>query len=235
MIRSRWRLWLALGVSVLLVAAYALSPGLRSALNTATTVLAEADIEGARTYLLSFGIWAPIVSALLMVLQALLLPLPSVILTVTNGLLFGALWGTVLSWSSGMLAAMVCYWLARALGRPVVTRLAGAAQLEQVDRFFARYGNRAVLLGRLIPVISFDVVSYAAGLTALSPGRFALATGIGQLPATILYSILGENMPEIASAGLWAVLGLAVIVMAGMALRASYQGKLQQDSPMDKE
>ena len=63
--------------------------------------------------------------------------------------------------------------------------------LEQIDTFFERYGKNTILICRLLPFVSFDIVSYAAGLTSMSFVSFFVATGIGQLPATIVYSYVG--------------------------------------------
>lgn len=60
----------------------------------------------------------------------------------------------------------IVFFVARILGRDVVIKFAGRAGLEQIDRFFDKYGKNAILICRLLPFISFDVVSYAAGLTS---------------------------------------------------------------------
>lgn len=56
---------------------------------------------------------------------------------------------------------------------------------------FSKDGRMSILIARLLPFISFDIVSYAAGLTSMSFGGFIVATGIGQLPATVIYSYVG--------------------------------------------
>src|SRR5205823_577919 len=110
-----------------------------------------------------------------------------------------------LSWSSAMVCAALCYGIAKTLGRPVVERLVGARSLTRSDRFFERYGSHAVLITRLIPVVSFDGVSYAAGLTRMGLWPFLVATGIGMLPATIAYSVIGENLTSGSKLLLWAI------------------------------
>lgn len=81
------------------------------------------------------------------------------------------------------------------LGRPAVERLAGGSTaLEASDLFFERYGDKSVLIARLLPFMSFDIISYGAGLTSMGFWRFFIATGIGQLPATLVYSYLGQNL-----------------------------------------
>jgi len=95
-----------------------------------------------------------------------------------------------------------------------------------MDRFFQHYGKHAVLIARLLPIISFDVVSYAAGLTAIGPWEFLVATGIGQLPATVVYSFLGQNMTRAARLGLWIVLGVLALVTLGFALKVRFEERL---------
>ena len=73
----------------------------------------------------------------------------------------------------------------------MVEKITSKAGLRQIDVFFEKHGRLSILIARLLPFISFDIVSYAAGLTSMSFGSFFVATGIGQLPATIIYSYVG--------------------------------------------
>ncbi len=202
-------------------------PPLRETINTGVALLDPRDIGRLRDYLRSFGALAPIVSFALMVLQSVAAPLPAFVITLANGVVFGAFWGAVLSWSSAMAGAALCYGIARALGRPVVERLVGPQPLARTDAFFARYGSHAILIARLIPVISFDVVSYAAGLTSVGLAPFLVATGVGQLPATIVYSVLGENITTGSRAGLWAAGALLSLLVLGLV----FKGRLDRQLP----
>lgn len=184
----------ALGLAAML---YLTVPELRRVLDNGLYLMTdvgnvESSVKQLRDYLLGFGVWAPVVSALLMVVQAVIAPIPAFMITFTNGLLFGWAWGAALSWSSAMAGAALCYGLARVLARPLVERLAGGSRgLEVFDLFFQRYGVHSILVARLLPFVPFDPVSYGAGLTKMRFWPFFLATGIGQLPATLLYSWLG--------------------------------------------
>jgi uncharacterized membrane protein YdjX (TVP38/TMEM64 family) len=213
-------LLLLLAGGTLLVVLYLAVAPLRATVDAGIAALDPRDLSRFRDFLLSFGPWAPVISFLLMVLQSVIAPLPAPVITVTNGLLFGAFWGTVLSWSSAMVGAALCFAIARALGRPVVERLAGTGPLARTDAFFARYGSAAVLVARLIPIVSFDVVSYAAGLTRMGIVPFLVATGIGQLPATIVYSVLGQNLSSGSRGALWALGALLSLVVIGFAARS---------------
>ncbi len=216
----------ALAVLAFLLAAvllYGLVAPVRTALDHAVAILTLPDPQAAiaafRDYLLGFGAWAAVVSAALMVFQAVAAPLPAFVVTFANGLLFGWVWGALLSWTSAMLGAVLCFWIARSLGRPAVEKLVGGSQaLATWDLFFGRYGNRAILVARLLPFVSFDVVSYGAGLTSISLWNFVWSTGLGQLPATLLYSYLGQNLTGSIQVLFWVFSITTAIFVIGFAL-----------------
>jgi uncharacterized membrane protein YdjX (TVP38/TMEM64 family) len=134
------RIRLALAVAALAAAGlvYLLLPSFRAEVGLVSGILARGDVSGLRDYILSFGAWAPIVSTLLMVLQAIVAPLPAFLITFANGLAFGAFWGGLLSVFGATVAAAVSFWLARALGRGPVEALVGGTSLETADHWFAR-------------------------------------------------------------------------------------------------
>ncbi|MCI6061136.1 MAG: TVP38/TMEM64 family protein [Dorea sp.] len=181
-------------VIVLIVAAigaYYFIPSVNRTMNNIVKMFASGDFTVVREFVASYGVYAVLVSFALMILQSIAAPLPAFLITFANASLFGWWKGAILSWSSAMAGAAVCFFIARILGRDVVEKLTSKAGLEQIDEFFDKHGQLSILIARLLPFISFDIVSYAAGLTSMSFGSFFLATGIGQLPATIVYSYVG--------------------------------------------
>ncbi len=152
------------------------------------------DVEYIKGYILSFGIWAPVISFFLMIFQSIIAPLPAFLITFSNAALFGWVKGAALSWSSAMAGAALCFFLARWFGRAFVEKLTSKFALDGVDDFFKTYGQYTILIARLLPFVSFDIVSYAAGLTSMSFLSFFWATGVGQLPATLIYSYAGEML-----------------------------------------
>lgn len=193
-------------------------------------VLSQGDMATLKDYLLAWGAWAPVISALIMILQSVIAPLPAFIVTVTNGWLFGAFWGTLLSWSSAMAGAGLCFYIARGFGRPAAEKFVSKKALNFVDGFFERYGTNSVLIARLIPVVSFDAVSYAAGLTPITFWGFFLATGIGQLPATVVYSWLGQNLSLSTKIGLWAIGGVAALLVLGLTVKKAMERRIHASS-----
>lgn len=220
------------GVAVVAIsaAAYYLVPGVREWVDAAIQVLVSGDIEFVRDYLRGFGIWAPVVSSALMILQSIAAPIPAFVVTFSNGLLFGWAWGALLSWSSAMAGAALCFWIARTLGRPVVERLAGGSTaLEVSDLFFERYGDRAVIIARLLPFVSFDIISYGAGLTSMGFWKFFVATGIGQLPATIVYSYLGQNLTGSVKVLFTIFIFTAIVFVVAATVRPFFMKKIKKE------
>lgn len=173
------------------VAAYLFVPSVNSLMNEIIKMFASGDFTVVKEFVESYGAYAAAVSFGLMILQSVAAPLPAFLITFANANLFGWWQGAILSWTSAMAGAAVCFYIARILGRDVVEKLTSKSGLKQIDEFFERHGRLSILIARLLPFISFDIVSYAAGLTSMSFASFFIATGIGQLPATIIYSYVG--------------------------------------------
>lgn len=146
--------------------------------------------------------------------------LPAFVITFANGLAFGAFWGGLLSIFGATVAAAISFYLARALGRSPVEAIIGKAGLESADRWFARWDAYAVLVARLVPVISFDVISFAAGLSRMRFPGFLVATIIGMSPATFVYAYLSGHAPQYVNLLLVAFgVILAVMIIVGIVRR----------------
>lgn len=200
---------------------YFLAPGVRAWVDTGINVTLG-NPAGVAAYLRGFGVIGPMVSFFLMVLQSVAAPLPAFVITFANGMIWGWAKGAALSWSSAMAGAALCFWLARLFGRPLVEKLAGGSSaLEISDKFFDKFGNKAVLIARLLPFVSFDIISYGAGLTSMGFGEFFIATGVGQLPATLVYSYLASVGGAATSIKilLYVFIATAVLLVVGVSLK----------------
>ena len=183
--------WVTLAVLAVLIVVAVAVPSVRAALSHIFALLSSGDIEAVAEYLRGFGPLAAAVSFFLMILQSMAAPIPAFLITFANAAVFGWWQGAILSWSSAMAGAAICFYIARFLGREAVAHFVTHSALASIDKFFERYGAHAILICRLLPFMSFDYVSYAAGLTGMSFRKFFLATGVGQLPATLVYSYVG--------------------------------------------
>ena len=220
--------WTTLALILVAVLMYACVPAVKNTVNTVTSILGSANVEAVIEYIRSFGGYAVAVSFCLMVFSSLLAPLPAFLITVSNAAIFGWWQGAILSWSSAMVGAGLCFLIARALGRDVVEKFAGKGALAGVEGYFEKYGSKTILVCRLLPFVSFDAVSYFAGLTPIKFWPFFLATGLGQLPATIVYSYVGGMLSGGARwlvTGLLCLFGLAIFSTILKQMYDNYQEK----------
>ncbi|MCA5586963.1 TVP38/TMEM64 family protein [Finegoldia magna] len=209
---------IALVIIGILLGLYFFVPSIKAKTNEAFSTISKLDTDVVVAYLRSYGKQAAVVSFILMVLQSIAAPIPAFLITLSNAAIFGWVKGAMLSWSSAMAGAALCFFLARALGRDAVERLTSKGAMESVDVFFERYGKYAILICRLLPFVSFDFVSYGAGLTNMGFWPFFIATGIGQLPATIVYSYVGGTLTGGAQKLFLGLLTLfALSIMIGIA------------------
>nr|WP_277752721.1 TVP38/TMEM64 family protein [Finegoldia magna] len=209
---------IALIILGVLLGLYFFVPSIKAKTNEAFSTISKLDTDVVVAYLRSYGKQAAVVSFVLMILQSIAAPIPAFLITLSNAAIFGWVKGAMLSWSSAMAGAALCFFLARALGRDAVEKLTSKGAMESVDVFFERYGKYAILICRLLPFVSFDFVSYGAGLTNMGFWPFFIATGIGQLPATIVYSYVGGTLTGGAQKLFLGLLTLfALSIMIGIA------------------
>jgi uncharacterized membrane protein YdjX (TVP38/TMEM64 family) len=160
-------------------------------------ILAGESLADIKDLILSWGIAAPLMSIILMTMQAIIAPLPAFLITATNGLVFGVYWGTVISWTGAMCGALVSFLISRLFFGSVAKKYSDKKGIEYINRLSNKYGFKVILVTRLLPFISFDFISYAAGLSSIKTRTFILATGIGMLPATIVYTVFGFKMERL--------------------------------------
>jgi len=151
------------------------------------------SVEVAEARIRSWGAWGVGGSILLMVVHSFV-PFPAEILAMANGMVYGPLWGTVVTWVGAMLGAYLAFGLARWLGRPFVLALLAERRRRALDAWVARQGGGALFFSRFVPVISFNLINYAAGLAAVSWWTFTWATGLGILPLTFVMVLAGHGV-----------------------------------------
>lgn len=167
-----------------------------------------------RGTLAPLGWWAGVGFAALYAALSLS-PLPKTVFTLAAGATFGVAEGLASVLAGALLGAVSGFYLGRALGRDAVHQLIGM-RLDRLDELLARRGFSAVLVARLVPVVPFTALNYAAGLTAVRFRDFLLATFFGILPATAAYVTIGAYGLRPGSWPLWAAIGaLAALTAAG--------------------
>ena len=212
--RDRLSVLAAVLVTIALTAALVAIGPIRDAVSAAL----GGDLGEMRDELETLGAAAALV-LIGIALVHVVVPFPAEIPTAAAGFVFG-FWVAaplmVLAWTISCLAA---YLLARIVGPPVLDRLAGKERMERTDELIARGGWKVLLLGRLIPIVPYNLVSFAAGATRVPLGRFTWTTAVGVVPLTALTSLLGERLqsPSFDDPVISAVIGgvLLLVALAG--------------------
>lgn len=204
---SRYRLvGLALGLalSVVLVVLY-------QVLRDSGTLQHLTDVQALHETVDRLGAAGPAAVVGLMALAILVSPVPSAPIALAAGAAYGHGWGTLYVLIGAQVGALAAFGLARLVGRETVHRWFGSRLAVGLA------GSQTVLMGlvfvsRLLPFVSFDIISYAAGLTVLSFWRFALATLAGIAPSSFLLAHFGSEM-AVGDAGRF---GLAVLLLGAL-------------------
>jgi uncharacterized membrane protein YdjX (TVP38/TMEM64 family) len=124
---------------------------------------------------------------------------PGLPLTLGAGFLYGAIVGTLVVSPASVAGATLAFLIARYVARGwVKRRLKKYPQAAAIDRAIEKNGFKAVVLLRLQPVLPFNILNYALGLTSIRLRDYMLASWIGMFPATVLYVYLGSIMNDIS-------------------------------------
>jgi len=151
------------------------------------------DGASLRQWFDELGAWGPVAVIGSMVVAILVSPIPSAPIALSAGAIYGHFWGALYVLIGSEIGAIAAFAIARFLGYDLLHKWFG----DQLNRGLA--GSQNFLMGtvfasRLMPFISFDIVSYAAGLTSLSFWRFAIATMAGIIPASFLLAHFGGEL-----------------------------------------
>ena len=143
-------------------------------------------------FIRSKGIYAVIIFLLLFALKPILVVIPTNIVEIMGSVLFGPIYGIILSTIGLWLSATVAFYLAKFLGKDFVKSILGNKTVK-IDDKIEKDGFRVLLMLRLPPIIPYDALSYACGFTEIKYSHFILASVLGVMPETLCYCILGEN------------------------------------------
>jgi len=136
---------------------------------------------------------------------------PSWVLTVSGGMVFGPLWGMMLTLIGATMGATVAFTVARTLGRGTIARVL-KGQFKELDDEAGANGFKVIFLLRLIPLVPFDVLDYMAGLSKIKIRDFILGTFLGIIPGTFAYVYLGTSLVTFGTWQFASAVGLLVLL-----------------------
>ena len=149
------------------------------------------------------GPWAlPVIVGLMIAHN--LVPIPAEAIALAAGAILGPVLGAVAVWVGAMLGAVLAFWMSRRWGRDVVRGWLPPRHRDRLDILDGRSSWQVLLLVRLVPLISFNLVNYAAGLTVVRWRVYLWTTAIGIVPVIVLSVYAGAHMEHLgAYLGLW--------------------------------
>ncbi|MFN3197512.1 MAG: TVP38/TMEM64 family protein [Bradymonadia bacterium] len=156
------------------------------------------------------GAGAALIGVVLLVVDVLL-PVPSSVVMLAHGALFGVVGGTALSLVGSTLAGAVAFWLGRR-GGPLLQRLVSESDRARADALLARYGLVALVITRPVPMIA-ETLAILAGTSSLRAGPAVLAMALGSIPAAALYAVTGATAARLDNM-LW-IFALVMVIAGG--------------------
>jgi uncharacterized membrane protein YdjX (TVP38/TMEM64 family) len=174
--------------------------------------------EGLRAAIANLGMGGILVYIAAIALSVVLSPIPGAPLTVVAGSVWGAIPAGIYSVIGGFSGGLLAYFIGKTLGRGVVHALTGKIIYFSKDRGEV-YLGWIIFASRLLPVLSFDLISYSAGITGLSLPIYIPATFFGMIPSTFFLTFMGSaftfNLP-VAIALSFLFLGLLIFLPWGI-------------------
>lgn len=174
------------------------------------------DKQALREWVDQLGLWGPLAIIVLMVGAIVMSPIPSGPIAMVAGATYGSLWGTLYVVIGAEAGALIAFCIARLVGYEAANRWAHIRPaLDWLGKERSQTGIMLVVFAsRLVPFISFDAVSYAAGLTPLAFWRFLVATLAGVIPTAYMIAAFGEDFITADSKGMTA----ALLLISGITL-----------------
>jgi len=162
-------------------------------LHDAAVAAVHGDSAEVRRELDSLGIVGPLLILVLALLHAVVF-YPAEIVDAAAGFAYGFFPALALMSFSWLLSGLLCFAVGRSLARPLLDRWFGAERFERTEAAIERGGATLLLAVRLIPIVPFSLVSYAAGAARVPVWRFAWTTVVGYLPLTALAVYFGTRL-----------------------------------------
>lgn len=199
------------GIALLALMAFAIDP-----LHEAVKAALQGDNEEVRHQIDRLGATGPLLILALTLLHAVVF-YPAEIVDAAAGFAFGFFPALALMTVGWVLSGLICWAVGHRVARPLFDRWFGASRFERVERAIERGGPSLLLAMRLIPILPFSIVSYAAGAARVPAWRFVWTTAVGYLPITAIAVYFGTRLEGLSLTDPL-VLGSLVVLLALLAV-----------------
>jgi uncharacterized membrane protein YdjX (TVP38/TMEM64 family) len=195
------------GIALLALLVLAI-PELREAFAAAV----RGDTAEVRSSVKDLGVAGPLLILALALIHAVVF-YPAEIVDAAAGFVYGFFPALALMMFGWLLSGLICFAIGRSVARPLLDRWFGSQRFERIERAIERGGVTLLLSVRLIPIVPFSLVSYAAGAARVPLWRYSWTTMVGYLPITALAVYFGTRLEGLSLADPL-VLGSAVALLA---------------------
>lgn len=158
-----------------------------------SNIVSNGGRDKIQEYIAGFGAWKDIVYTGLIFLAVIFAFIPNNVLGIAGGLLFGLWKSFFLTVIGTMLGCILVFWIARALGRPIVEKMVQPETLKQFERKLSGKSNILFVTLMLIPFVPSDIVCYAAGLTKMRFRDYVIMIALTRPWGILLSAYMGSG------------------------------------------
>ncbi|WNF36802.1 VTT domain-containing protein [Bacillaceae bacterium IKA-2] len=166
--------------------------------------------EMVRDFVLSFGIYGPAIFLVTSFFRPLIF-FPITIFYLSSGLAFGPLWGGLIALIGAIISAFVIHVVANKIGIEFLP-VRWKEKILMTKKKIENANLITIVLIRFIPLVSFDLVSYAGGLARIKQFPYLLGTAIGVAPRIFAYTYLGANILDVNDPQFWIAIGVLLVI-----------------------
>lgn len=175
------------------------------------------DTAEVRNELDNLGVAGPLLILALALIHAFVF-YPAEIVDAAAGFVYGFFPALALVMSGWLLSGLLCFSIGRSVARPLLDRWLGSERFERTEAMIERGGVTLLIAVRLIPIVPFSLVSYAAGAARVPAWRFVWTTAVAYLPITALSVYFGTKLEGLSLTDplVWAsAAALLALLLAG--------------------
>ena len=206
------RIALVVGFSILCASSYFLAP---ESIHKMTNLFLKGDIAGSIEFIRSYGPYAMLVSFIILVLINIVAVLPNILIVAANGVIFGVVQGTLISWIGESIGVIISFMLMRYLFRAnAQSIIARSKGLQKIDDFSGKNGLRIMVVARSIPYIPSGLITALGALSSIGLTDYIIATFIGKLPSALIEVTLGHDLLSYREHSLRLILLLVISALA---------------------
>jgi len=176
------------GVALLALLVFAVDP-----LHESVSAALQGNHDEVERQIDRLGVGGPLLILALCLLHSVVF-YPAEIVDAAAGFAYGFFPALLLVMTGWLLNGLVCWAIGHRVARPLLDHWFGEERFERVERMIERGGPTLLLAMRLIPILPFSIVSYAAGAARVPLWRFLWTTAVGYLPITAISVYFGTQL-----------------------------------------